>query len=414
MTDAQTNSRVLAIRVLVAVLENGERADAAMLAVPEQMAHGADRRFIHTLVYTTLRYYFSLEADVSRFVRAKPEPAVMAALLLGACQLRVLETPAHAAVSATVDAVRLLQPRAAALVNAVLRQLTRHAVPKKLKPHQRLELPRWIYQQWRDHWGVPALEAIAETLRTPPPLSCCVLGSRDAWLQEATERGLDARAGTVAKHAVLLPGGSAVTDLPGYEQGNILVMDQAAQASVQLLLDGIADVNAPMCVVDLCAAPGGKTALLAHSLPQAVVVAVEYSARRLPTLQQNMERLQMSSVQIMQADSNRLPLANQSVDAIFLDAPCSASGVMRKHPDVRFLHDQTQLERLAAQQKSMLDEAIRVLKPDGVLLYAVCSIHPLEYQAAQHDALKLDDSLTLLPSAEHDGFYAARLRHRPV
>ncbi|MDQ6979803.1 MAG: transcription antitermination factor NusB [Mariprofundaceae bacterium] len=411
MHPTPSNSRLLAIRVLVAVLKHGQRADAAMLALPEQMEHGADRRFVHTLVYTTLRYYFSLEADVSRFVRDKPEPAVMAALLLGTCQLRVLETPPHAAVSATVDAIRILQPRAAALVNAILRQLTRHAAPKKLKPHQRLELPRWIYQQWRDHWGIESLEAIPASLRTPPPLSCAILGSRDEWLIQATASGLHAHAGTLSKQAVLLPGGSSVTDLPGYEQGNIMVMDQAAQASVALLVDGIADVNAPLCVLDLCAAPGGKTALLAHCLPQADVIAVEYSARRLPTLQQNMERLNMSSVSMMQADSNCLPLADQSVDAIFLDAPCSASGVMRKHPDVRFLHDQAQLERLAGQQLTMLNEAIRVLKPGGVLLYAVCSIHPLEHQAALHDGLNIDASLTLLPSEENDGFYAARLHH---
>ncbi len=406
--DAHQSARYYAICALSNIIYRGKQTDEVMPALLAALANDADKRFLHTLVYGVLRHYFSLEADVSRFTREKPEPTVAMALMLGAYQLRHLGTPAHAAVAETVSAIRPLQARAVPLVNAILRQLTRKNPPEKLKPHQRLELPRWMYCQWRDHWGATTLSDFATVLQSPPPLTIAVLGDREAWLSLAYDAGFDAVAGELSTTAVLLPTGTPVTRLPWYEEGHILVMDQAAQASVHLLCDGLQ--QSPNLVVDLCAAPGGKTALLAYLLPTSTIIAVEYHARRLPTLQQNLHRLQLANIHVIQGDARQLPWQDQSADAVFLDAPCTASGLLRKQPDVRFHHDEKQLQTLVAQQTTMLQEAFRLLKPNGCMVYAVCSIHHQEQAVVHACPATLEKEMRLFPAEDHDGFYAARMR----
>jgi len=402
------SARFYAICALSDIIYRGKQTDEVMPALLAALPNDADKRFLHTLVYGVLRHYFSLEADISRFTREKPEPTVAMALMLGAYQLRHLATPAHAAVAETVNAIRPLQARAVPLVNAILRQLTRKNPPKKLKPHQRCELPRWMYCQWRDDWGAATLNDFVTVLQSPPPLTLAILGDREAWLTLAYDAGFDAVAGELSATAVLLPTGTAVTRLPWYDEGHIIVMDQAAQASVHLLCDGLQQT--PNHVIDLCSSPGGKTALLAYLLPQSTIFSVEYYARRLPTLQQNLQRLQLANVHIIQGDARQLPWIDQSADAIFLDAPCSASGLLRKHPDVRFHHNQQQLQTLVAQQTSMLQEAIRLLKPNALMVYAVCSIHHQEQAVVQQCAATLAKEMRLLPAEDHDGFYAARMQ----
>lgn len=404
----KTSVRRYAIQALCAVIHHGTRADDAITVSLPDIEKDADKRFLHHLVYGVLRHYFSLEADVSRFIRDKPEPVVVMALILGAYQLRHLDTPPHAAVSETVEAIRPLQPRAVPLVNAILRQLTRHAAPKKLKPHQRHELPRWVYCQWRDHWGMETLNDFSKLLQSPAPLTIAVLGDRAEWLCLAHAVGLDAVAGELCPQAVLLPTSTPVTGLPWYESGKIIVMDQAAQASVHLLCEAVE--NKTGYILDLCAAPGGKTALLAYLLPQATIIAVEYYARRLPLLLENLQRLLLSNIHVIQSDAQKLPFSDQSMDGVFLDAPCSASGLLRKHPDVRFLHDLPQVERLVLQQSNMLHESLRLLKTNAPVVYAVCSIHHQEHAAIKQHALNPEKELHLLPAEHHDGFYAARLR----
>jgi len=332
------------------------------------------RGLLHELVYGVLRRLYSLEADYSRFCRSKPDDTARMALLVGTYQLRHMRVPTHAAVSETVAAVMQSNTKAGGFVNAVLRRVTEHEPPTKLKPNQRAELPRWIYASWRDAFGAEQVTQCSEVLKVVPSLSLALFTDRDEWLEQVVATGIDAVAGEITPYAVLLPAGTDVTALPGFAEGAFTVMDQSAQAAVMALKPACCDG----VIVDVCAAPGGKTALLAHRFPAARIIAVELQARRIPRLVENLQRLSCSNVQIVQADGLQLPLADASVDALLLDAPCSASGILRRHPDAKFLHDEQGVEVLAQLQRQLLLESERVLKPYGAMVYAVCSIHPQE------------------------------------
>ncbi len=364
-----------------------------------------DRRLLHELVYGVLRHFYALEADFSRFCKAKPDAIAHCALLLGTYQIRHMRIPTHAAVSETVAAMDKLQPKAKGFVNAVLRRVTENEPPKKLKPHQRTELPKWIYASWRDAFGAEAVLHFSEALKQPPALCLAVFENRAAWIERVQAMGIQAEAGALSPYAVLLPSGADVISLPGFAEGAFTVMDQAAQAAVMAL-----NVNRPDAViVDLCAAPGGKTAMLSKRFPEARIIAVELNEKRIPRLIENLQRLQCDNVAVLRADASRLPFFEASVDALILDAPCSASGILRRHPDAKFLHDQDEVAKLACLQKTLLTEALRVVNDGAELVYAVCSIHPQENEQVLTCA-DVVSSERLFPSASHDGFFFASIK----
>jgi len=387
-------------KVFATQAKAGEALETAGVAFSDR-----DRRLLHEIVYGVLRRFYSLEADFSRFCKIKPDPIAHIALLIATYQIRHMRVPIHAAVSETVTAVYKLSPKAVGFVNAVLRRVAERAPPKKLKPHQRAELPKWIYASWRDAFGADVVHQFCQTLKSPPKLALALLVDRDSWIKEAHAKGIEATPGALSPCAVLLDSGTDVTTLPGFEAGQFTVMDQAAQAAVLALEPSKSDG----LILDLCAAPGGKTALLSHRFPKARILAVELNARRIPRLSENLKRLQCENVTILQADGLDLPLEESSADAIMLDAPCSASGILRRHPDAKFLHDSQEVEKLAVLQQALLDEALRVLKSDGRMVYAVCSIHAQENEDVVDSAPALKTKQRLLPSENHDGFFFARI-----
>ncbi|RLL51897.1 methyltransferase domain-containing protein [Mariprofundus sp. EBB-1] len=398
--------RKAAIECLKQVLHNEQKADVVMQRAAAHLEL-RDRKLLHECVYGVLRRSFSLEADFSRFIKTKPDDFTYAALAVGTYQLRHMRVPVHAAVSETVSAIKQLSPKAAPFVNAVLRKVSVNQVPKKLKPNQRAELPKWIYAQWRDAFGAEEVQSLGAALKTPPKLSLALFVGRDTWMAEVQASGIDVEAGALSPFAVLLPSGTDVTALPGFDAGAFTVMDQAAQAAVMALklpddFDGL--------LLDVCAAPGGKTALLAHRFPKARIVAVELSEKRIPRLQENLKRLHCEHVEILQGDAMELSFEDNSVDAIFLDAACSASGILRRHPDAKYLQNQEAVNRLSQIQGAMMNESLRVLKVDNSMIYAVCSIHTQEneevFDGLKH-TLTITDQTRLLPSMDHDGFFHA-------
>lgn len=401
-----TKVRQLAVEILVGVLTEGAKADVLVERAGSKLADARDRGLLRELVYGVLRHYFSLEADASRFIQAKPDEYVRLALLVGTYQIRLLRLPVHAAVHATVEAVKhSSQARAAGMVNAVLRRVAASEPPARLKPNQRAELPQWLYAAWRDGFGADKVASIADLFQSVPPLSVAVLdGDRDAWIEAVYALGIDATAGELSAQAVLLPAGTEVAALPGYAAGRFTVMDQAAQVAALAL-----EVHPNDRVLDLCAAPGGKTALLARGHPDTQITAVELSAARLPRLEANLARLQGVNVSIRQGDATALEFADGAFDAVLLDAPCSASGVIRRHPDAKFIHDKASVARHAELQKKMVAEALRVLRPGGRLVYAVCSIHPEENEQVVGGVAGLQSTERLFPGETHDGFFIARL-----
>lgn len=380
-----------------------QKADALL----ERHRPGIEPRdfgLLQEIVYGVLRRFYSLEVDLSRFIKEKPADVTRLALFVGAYQLRHLRVPPHAAISETVEAVKKLAPKDAGFANAVLRKVADSEPPAKLKPNQRAELPQWIYAGWRDAFGAEAVQGFASILQTPPPLTVAVFGDRDGWMQKVTAQGIKAVTGELSLQAVLLPSGIDVTSLPGFADGDFTVMDQAAQHAALAL-----EVQPGDLVLDLCAAPGGKTALLARNHPEAQITAVELSEARIPRLQENLARLKVENVAIKPGDATALPFEDGSVDAILLDAPCTASGVIRRHPDAKFIHDPASVARHAELQKKMVAEALRVLKPGGRLVYAVCSIHPEENEQVVEAFAGLQSTERLLPTESHDGFFIACL-----
>ena len=260
-----------------------------------------------------------------------------------------------------------------------------------------------MYIHWRDAWGEEAVQHFCQALLTPPPLCLAIMGNRETWLEQALQQGFEAVAGELSAYAVLLPTGTDVTSLPGFQEGAFSVMDQAAQTPIMAL-----SIPQSGTILDICAAPGGKTSLLSQRFPTAKIFAIERQGKRIPRLQENLSRLKKANTHIIQGDALKLPFPDASVDAIILDAPCSASGILRRHPDAKFLHSENDVMALAQQQKQMLDEAMRTLKPKGALIYAVCSIHPKE-NASVLAGYPVLQQQRIFPSETHDGFFWAYL-----
>jgi len=404
------NIRTFAVNSLDLILNKSKKADEVLKQLmSEVIEEPRDRHLLHEMVYGVLRCYFSLEADFSRYLKQKPGEFSRLALFVGTYQIRHMRVPVHAAVSETVSAVKPRDPKASGMVNAVLRKVSSSEPPSKLKPPQRAELPRWIYASWRDGFGAEIVQAIAEANQQKPELSLAIFGDRDTWMEKASGAGLDAVKGELSSHAVILPSGTAVTTLPGFDDGEFQVMDQAAQSAVLAL-----QVNRGDRLLDICAAPGGKSALLARRHTESAVVAVELSEKRIPRLQENLERVKAENVMVVQGDATALDMPDNSVDAILLDAPCTASGVIRRHPDAKFLHDQSDVERHSALQKRMVAEALRVLKPGGHLVYAVCSIHPEENERVVENFSELQTTQRIFPTKHHDGFFIAKLMKQKI
>lgn len=398
--------RLFALNILHAVLIHKHKAKSSLeYQIAQQNWEPRDAALLREMVYGVLRHYYSLEADVSRFIQQKPNDHSRIALLLGAYQLRHMRIPAHAAVSETVTAIKSLAPQDAGFINAVLRKVSNHEPPTKLKPHQRAELPKWMYALWRNAFGADVVQGMMQACQQPADLCIAVFEDRDAWMNQAVSQGFTVRQGELSPYAVLLDANTHVAQLPGYDQGKFIVIDQAAQAATL----PITLTHETGHILDICAAPGGKTAMIAKRFPKTKVTAIELNPKRIPRLQENLNRLNLNHVEIIQADAAHLPYADNSIDAIFLDAPCSASGTLRRHPDAKFLHNQQSMEEAVNLQHILLKEALRVLKVGGSLVYAVCSIHPQENDAVVNSFEGVQSTQRLLPSHTHDGFFFASL-----
>jgi 16S rRNA (cytosine967-C5)-methyltransferase len=380
-----------------------------------------DRAFARALVMATLRRLGPIDQALQARVTKAPPDRVVQILRLGVAQLFVLETPAHAAVSSSVDlAQQHNQSRAfKGLVNAVLRALTRE--PPQLDQADRLA-PPWLYARWTAAFGAEAAGQIAAQIAAEP----------------ATDLSLKDPAHAAALAAELegevLPGGSVrtsrrgdVSTWPGFAEGGWWVQDAAAAIPARLL-----EIQPGQTALDLCAAPGGKTLQLAAAGAQ--VVAVDRSAPRLTRLSDNLARTGLTA-EVVTADAAAWK-DGRAFDAVLLDAPCSATGTFRRHPDVLWAAKPTDVATLAALQSRLLDAAAKRVKPGGRLVYCVCSLEPEEGEAqaaaflqrrpefaiepasageggAPEPSLLADGTLRILPHHRPgglDGFYAARLR----
>ena len=375
------NARVTAARVLDQVCRQGRSLSEALAALPA--AAQGQRPLIAEMCYGVLRDHPRLSLMVDALLQKPLKPKdgdLRALLLLGLYQLNAMRVPAHAAVSETVAAVAgLKKPWARGLVNAVLRNFQRRqeALLEQAAADEpaRWAHPRWLLDAlqaaWPDHW-----QAIADANNRRPPMTLRVnraLVDVPEYLRELEQAGIAATPGQCAPSAVYLREPVDVTTLPGFAQGRVSVQDEAAQLAAQLL-----DPHDDQRVLDVCAAPGGKTA---HLLEQAAVdlVAVDVDGERLQRVRENLQRLgRTATLRVGDAGEPASWWDGEPFDRILLDAPCSASGVIRRHPDIKLLRRASDIPALAAQQARILDAVWPLLRPGGMLLYATCSVLPQE------------------------------------
>lgn len=415
--------------MLIAVLDRGQPLEEAF----ERHASGVagpderDRRFVRALVVTTLRRLGQIDGLIRHCVpRPLPKRAepVRHILRLGAAQLVFLKTPAHAAVDTSVRLARARRMgHHLALVNAVLRRLAREGAElAAAQDAQRLNTPRWLWQAWIDAYGEPTARAMAEAHLGEAPLDLTPRG--DA---AAAARMLGAR--LLPTGTLRLAQGGPVPALPGYADGAWWVQDAAAALPVRLF-----GPVAGQRVIDLCAAPGGKTAQLAEAGAQ--VTAVDRAEDRLARVRENLTRLALPA-EVITADALEWRPA-EPADAVLVDAPCSATGTVRRHPDVPRHKRPADVVALAQVQTRLLAAAAEMVRPGGVVVYCACSLQPEEgpgQVAALRDAgiplvlepvgadvvaglaelIDGDGALRTRPDMWHehgglDGFYAARLR----
>jgi len=347
---------------------------------------GVDRGLLQQLCYGTLREGPRLQAILAHLLD-KPlrerDADLQGLLLCGLYQLDHTRIPDHAAVAATVGATGALQKQwARGMANAVLRRYLREReqLLPTLDAAAAASHPAWLFDRITAQWPASAA-AIIEANNTPPPMTLRVNPlrlSRDAYRDRLTGQGLEARAGPLGADSLVLARPVDVQELPGFDTGEVSVQDEAAQLAATLLAAGPGER-----VLDACAAPGGKACHILERQPRlAGLVAMDADAARLRRVAENLQRLGLQAT-LVTGDAAHPPalLEPASFDRILLDAPCSASGVIRRHPDIKWLRRDSDIDQLAAQQGRLLDGLWPLLKPGGVLLYATCSIFREENSA---------------------------------
>lgn len=345
-----------------------------------------DRALMRRLVATVLRRLGTLRFVLSRLLdRGVPTDSQRAetALLLGAAQILWMEVPDHAAVDLSV---RLAQAdrraaRYVGLVNAVLRRCAREGrALAEEAASAAADVPPWLFARWTAHYGETTARAIAAAIRHEPALDITVKSDAKDWAERL--------------HGEVLPTGSvrtplhgAVTMLPGFNEGQWWVQDAAAALPVRLFgeLRG-------KSVADLCAAPGGKTAQLAHA--GAAVTAVDRSPARIRRLEENLARLALAS-EIVVADAAEW--THDPFDAVLVDAPCTATGTIRRHPDIAWLKKEADIAAVTGLQDRLLLRAAALLKPGGTLVYCTCSLEPEEGDLAIERLLEAESGLRRAP-----------------
>ncbi|MGQ9366551.1 RsmB/NOP family class I SAM-dependent RNA methyltransferase [Azospirillum sp. ST 5-10] len=394
MTDSTLAARAVALDLLRDVLRKNLPLDDAFDAHPGLGGLEArDRAFVRLLVATVLRRLGQIDAAVDAAL-AKPGPpkgAVLDLLRLGAAQLLFLGTPAHAAVD---TAVTLAAQRGAdpykGLVNAVLRRLAREG--QAIVAGQdagRLNTPDWLWLAWRQAYGTARTRAMVEAHLGEAPLDLSVREDPQGWAARLDATVLPT--GTLRR-----PAGGAVAELPGFAEGAWWVQDLAASLPAKVM----GDLRGRR-VYDLCAAPGGKTAQLCAA--GAAVVALDRSARRLERVTENLARLRLSAETLVADAATWQPPA--PADAVLLDAPCTATGAIRRHPDVQRLKTAEDVAKLARAQGRLLAHAVELVRPGGLLVYCTCSLQPEEGEEQVDRLLAADPRVERVPivPAELDG-----------
>jgi 16S rRNA (cytosine967-C5)-methyltransferase len=427
------NVRVVAAEAIGQVLRG--RSLSAVLPKYSEKVADTDQALFKQLCFGTLRWYPQLQAIVNHLM-SKPikdkEREIQALLACGIYQLMYMRVADHAAINETVAAtVKLKRLWAKGLVNAVLRNFQRQQqqITASLSTNTEFATahPQWLVSRLHEAWHRQAEEILqANNLQAPMCLRVNALRcSRDDYLQLLVDADIGASPTQYSDCGVMLDSPQDVTKLPGFADGFVSVQDESAQLAASLL-----DVQPGHAVLDACCAPGGKTCHILESQPQlSSLTAIDLEEKRLERCKDNLQRLDLQA-NLIAADVGAIDQwwDNNSFDRILLDAPCSASGVIRRHPDIKLLRQDTDIENLSKIQTELLEKVWKTLRKGSMLIYATCSVLPQEndqvvarFLATNNDAslvkieadwgIATDFGRQIFPSAKGgDGFYYSRLQ----
>ncbi|OOG62947.1 16S rRNA (cytosine(967)-C(5))-methyltransferase [Rhodanobacter sp. B04] len=431
----KTDTRALAAKGLAEVALRGASLRDVMERAAPKLGDPRDRALLMALLSEGARWWLRFDAAIDGLLEKSlrhKDPAIHALLVLGLVQLEILELRDYAAVAATVEAVRSLQrPQLAGLVNAVLRrwQRERETLIARLdaRPQTRHAHPAWLAAALQRDWPAQA-DAVMTADNGEPPLMLRVnrqRSERQALIERLQAAGQMATPHPWLSDAVILPHSTDVTRLPGFEDGLFAVQDGSAQVAADL-----ADLRDGLRVLDACAAPGGKAC---HLLERADIdlTALEFDAKRAERIRQNLMRLRLNAKLVIgDAGAPAGWWKRQPFDRILIDAPCSATGVLRRRPDVRLHRRESDIAAMHAQQRRILSALWPLLAPGGRLVYITCSVLRAENEAivgellaAQPDAQAMAFTLPageaaavgwqILPGdGDLDGMYYAVLQKR--
>ena len=386
------NTRQVAARVLTRVLQDGQSLTAALDAALPLVELDKDRAFIQALCYGVCRYFYRLDFILSELL-TKPlkDVEVKSLALVGLYQLNYMRVKSYAAVSETVLATRK-KPWAKALINALLRSYLRDQVSLEQKADamqwSAISHPKWLVKQIELDWSEQAKSVFVENNQQPPMALRVNLSqiSQADYLQQLAEKGIEATAVDFCPSAIVLKQSVGVDLLPGFAKGLVSVQDVAAQ-----LAAGLLNVQAGQRVLDVCAAPGGKAAHILESQQRIKrLVAVDIDESRMLRVSENILRLNFSADLVVGDAANPEAWWDGEVfDRILLDVPCSALGVIRRHPDIKLLRKPEDIQALRDVQQRILKAVWPLLASDGVMLYATRSI--LKQENEQQIAVFLDE-----------------------
>jgi len=427
------NLRMLAARTVYQVLIHGRSLSDCLPDALTRVRDARDQSFLQAMCYGVCRWYYRLDA-LAHSLLEKPlklkDQDIHCLILVGLYQLTEMRVPAHAALDETVSAAQAFKkPWAKGLVNAVLRSYQRSAAELNEKMLQTLVTlymhPQWIIDQVQKNWLLEWQDILTANNQRPP-FALRVNQkyiSRERYLEKLKSTNMNARIIPETQAGIFLEQPVDVQDLPGFLIGEVSVQDGAAQLAAELL-----DLKTGQRVLDMCAAPGGKTAHILELQPDVELVAVDRDEKRLQDVRNNLARLQLLATCVCADAGDREWSDGQLFDRILLDAPCSASGVIRRHPDIKILRRATDIAKLVHEQTRLLNAAWDLLKPGGLLVYATCSIFPEEnvtvlqafltsHPDAVEEKIRMDWGKScavgrqILPGMhDMDGFYFARLK----